>query len=303
MAHATRTLLPTTMAPPSINLLFHPKKKKTNGAAPSPQPSPPKRPRPAVARPPPKKPDDDDDMAALPEGPYTEFKLVSSALNGWKYDVMKFDSRKQVDILKWPAPVKLNRKDLRRSAGAADDGVPQAKAVGPMLGPDGKPVIGMDGRMVMVDAEGRPIHADGSSSSNRQDKGKDKTQPPKKKFQKKTKQVFKVAEEIRQLRKEERYPWVLEDASGSEIWVGAMEEVVKAETQAFFMPASNNTFKFVPAHRWYKFQKKPNHYIPSLEEAESLVSVAPLLLQYSLSSRVVRRWRGSTKIKTPSVGC
>ena len=115
--------------------------------------------------------------------------------------------------------------------------------------------------------------------------------------------MFKVAEEIRQLRKEERYPWVLEDASGSEIWVGAMEEVVKAETQAFFMPASNNTFKFVPAHRWYKFQKKPNHYIPSLEEAESLVSVAPLLLQYSLSSRVVRRWRGSTKIKTPSVGC
>lgn len=30
-------------------------------------------------------------------------------------------------------------------------------------GPDGKPVIGVDGRIVMVDAEGRPIHtAEGS---------------------------------------------------------------------------------------------------------------------------------------------
>jgi transcription initiation factor TFIIF subunit alpha len=59
-----------------------------------------------------------------------------------------------------------------------------------------------------------------------------------------------------------------------------MEEVAKAETQAFFMPASNNTFKFVPAHRWYKFQKKPNYHIPNLEEAEALVcryiSVDPL---------------------------
>jgi len=136
-----------------------------------------------------------------------------------------------------------------------------------MLGPDGKPVIGMDGRIVMVDAEGKPIHGDGTPGSTKNKNGAS----AKRKFQKKTRQVFKVPEATRQLRKEERYPWVMEDAAGTEVWVGKMEEVSKAETQAFFMPASNNTFKFVPAHRWYKFQKRPNYHIPNLEEAESLV--------------------------------
>jgi len=164
--------------------------------------------------------------------------------------------------------VKLNRKDLRRPDTSVS-GTEAPKAVGPMLGPDGKPVIGMDGRIVMVDVEGKPIHGDSTPGSS---KGKNGA-GSKKRFQKKTKQVFKVPDATRQLRKEERYPWVMEDATASEVWVGKMEEVSKAETQAFFMPASNNTFKFVPAHRWYKFQKKPNYHIPNLEEAEALMAM------------------------------
>lgn len=178
---------------------------------------------------------------------------------------MKFDSRKSVDILEWAVPVKLNRKDLRRPDTPVN-GIEAPKPVGPMLGQDGKPVMGVDGNIVMVDAEGKPIHGDGAPGSS---KGKNGT-GTKKRFQKKTKQVFKVPEANRQLRKEERYPWVMEDTTGKEVWVGNMEES-KAKTQAFFMPASNNTFKFVPAHRWYKFQKKPSYYIPTLEEAEALV--------------------------------
>ena len=140
------------------------------------------------------------------------------------------------------------------------------------MGPDGKPVIGMDGRVVMVDAEGRPIRANANGEgSNGKGKDKDKPNPAKKKYQKKVKQVYLVPESVRQLRREERYPWVMEDGSGKEIWVGAMEEVAKAQTQAMFMPAAGDIFKFVPAHRWYKFQKKPNYHIPNLEEAETLV--------------------------------
>ncbi len=52
--------------------------------------------------------------------------------------------------------MKLNRKDLRRNDEVAMDATPLA--VGPMLGPDGKPVIGADGKIVMVDTDGRPIH-------------------------------------------------------------------------------------------------------------------------------------------------
>jgi len=194
---------------------------------------------------------------------------------------MKFDSRKPVDIMRWTAPIKLNRKDLRKDDPAnAVAAVPQA--VGPMLGPDGKPVIGIDGRMVMVDAEGKPIHdyhlnggASGQSGSGApKDKGKGVTANGKKRFQKKTKQVFLVPEEVRQLRREERYPWVMEDSSPNkeESWVGHLEEVSKAETHGFFMPAANDAFKFVPAHRWYKFQKKLKHDLPTdTANVESLV--------------------------------
>lgn len=274
-------------------VLFHPKKKpiftqlkaqgggerptpstsqNTSGTStPSPTPPSPSKPRPKVPRPPRAK-EDEDGVPKL-EGPYAEFRLMSSALNGWKYDVMKFDSRKPVDILSWARPVKLNRKEARRHSSGDDAAGPAAPvAVGPMLGPDNKPVIGADGRVVMVDAEGKPIRP-GEQHSGADAKGKEKEKPSaaKKKFQKKTKQVFLVPEHIRQLRREERYPWVIEDDAGQELWVASMEEVSKAETQAMFMPAANDIFKFVPAHRWYKFQKRPNYHVPNLEEAEDLM--------------------------------
>lgn len=183
---------------------------------------------------------------------------------------MKFDSRKPVDINSWQKPVKLNRKDLRRPDPNASSGTATPVAVGPMLGPDGKPVIGADGRIVMVDAEGKPIHeappsssGSAAASTKKDDKGK------RKKFQKKTRQVFLVPDHIRQLRREERYPWIMEDASGSEIWEGRMEDASKAEMHGLLMPAPNNVFKFVPANRWYKFQKKlPQKQHMTLEEAE-----------------------------------
>jgi transcription initiation factor TFIIF subunit alpha len=202
--------------------------------------------------------------------PFQEFRLMSSALNGWRYDVMKFDSRKSIDISTWQAPIKLNRKEPRRDDG--DGGAPVA--VGPMLGADGKPVIGPDGKVVMVDAEGRPIHAGGGGGGSEDGRGRFGVNG-RKKFMKKTRQVFLVPEATRQLRKEERYPWVMEDASQKEVWVGKLAEVSMSENHAFFMPAANDIFKFVPAHRWYKFQKKPNYHIPSLEEAESIVSGNP----------------------------
>ncbi|KAG5643947.1 hypothetical protein DXG03_009298 [Asterophora parasitica] len=263
------------MAPKaSLALLFHPKKNAKKEAPPprssSPRKLPSAPPKPKVVV----EPEEED--LKLPEGPFQEFKLMSSALNGWKYDVMKFDSRKPTDISRWQAPIKLNRKELRRDD-EAGDAVPQA--VGPMLGPDGKPVIGMDGKMVMVDAEGRPIHASsgasgsgGGGGDNGNGKGKGAAGPGggnmangKKRFQKKTRQVFFVPEEVRQLRREERYPWVMEDSSVNhdEVWTGQMEDVIKSETHAFFMPAANDVFKFVPAHRWYKFQKKMKHDLPT----------------------------------------
>ncbi|KIK91061.1 hypothetical protein PAXRUDRAFT_831152 [Paxillus rubicundulus Ve08.2h10] len=259
------------MPPKSVeSLLFHKKKpiKKEPSALPNSTPPSPRKSATPRQQPAPPKADDNDDTSRLPAGEYSEYKLMSSALNGWKYDVMKFDSRKPVDVSTWEEPIKLNRKDLRRQEAVSTQQVP----AGPMLGPDGKPVIGPDGRIVMVDSDGRPITdttGEGSSSKEKETRGKG---PSKKKITRKTRQVFKVPEEVRQLRREERYPWVMEDARQNEVWVGQLEEVSKANTHALFMPAAQEVFKFVPAHRWYKFHKKPKHHIPNLEEAESLMA-------------------------------
>ena len=260
------------MAPKTngMALLFHPKKgskqQQDQGPPKNASPNPKRKPLPPVEQ------ADEEEELQLPDTPYQEFRLLSSALNGWKYDVMKFDSRKPVDVFRWHTPIKLNRKDLRRDE-AATNVAPEA--VGPMLGPDGKPVIGADGKMVMVDAEGRPIHANSSNGNGTQSKDKGKA-VAKKRFQKKTRQVFPVAEEIRQLRREERYPWVIEDSSPTqnELWIGQMEDASKSETHAFFMPAANEVFKFVPAHRWYKFQKRLKHDLPTdTANVESLVLI------------------------------
>jgi len=293
--------------PPEAAKLFHPKSKRKGPVGiygmqpgrsaisqkpkiPSNPSTPPLKPSP---RPSPKPEKEPTPALSLPEGEYIDYTLVSSALNGWKYDVMKFDSRKSVDILEWAVPVKLNRKDLRRPDTSVSD-TEAPKAVGRMLGQDGKPVIGMDGNFVMVDAEGKPIHGDGTPGSS---KGKNGT-GTKRRFQKKTKQVFKEPEDARQLRKEERYPWVMEDATGKEVWVGKIEDS-KAKPHAFFMPASNNTFKFVPANRWYKFQKKPSYYIPNLEEAEALVCRYTSADHLSSS---FRRWLRDKRTRTLSDG-
>ncbi|KAG7096958.1 hypothetical protein E1B28_004355 [Marasmius oreades] len=264
---------------PSLSLLFHPKKNKKPTAnsprrnpASGTAPRPPKTSSASPASTPSVKTeekvtptveqdDTDTDTFKMPTGPYQEFKLMSSALNGWKFDVMKFDSRKVVDLSAWQQPVKLNRKDLRREdPETANAGMP----LRPMLGLDGQQVYGADGRPVMVDAEGKPVVENGAGSSS-SGKGKGGANGPgKKKFQKKTKQVFIVPDEIRALRREERYPWVIEDAIGQETWVAQLDEISKSETHGFFMPAATgDIFKFVPSHRWYRFQKKLKHDLPT----------------------------------------
>lgn len=213
---------------------------------------------------------------------------------------MKFDSRKPVDLSTWEAPIKLNRKELRRP-----ETTMAQVAVRPMLGLDGKPVLGSDGKIVMVDAEGRLI-ANGTEEGSSKE-GKDKSKDllngnRRRKMQKKTRQVFKASDEARQLKREERYPWVLEDARQNEVWVGNLEDVSKAEIHALFVPAEKEVFKFVPAHRWYKFQKKPKYHVPDLEEAELLVSLFPHCPHTEGSNCIYIRWPKYRRTRIQNVG-
>ncbi|KIY49200.1 Rap30/74 interaction domain-containing protein [Fistulina hepatica ATCC 64428] len=227
-----------------IDLLFHPKKKTR------PPPLPP-----AAADVPSQSTFDSNEDDAnggieVPQGSFVEYKIMSTADAGWKYDVMKFEAHKPIEITDWKAPIKLNRKDIHRED---RDLAAQPQAVAEMHGLDGRPVVGADGNIVMVDADGRPIR----NNPVDKDKGKEKGQQNgRRKFQKKTRQVFLVDEATRQLRKEERYPWVLHDASGEETWIAQLDDPSKSKNYGFLMPAQSLVFKFVPAHRWYKFQKR-----------------------------------------------
>jgi len=287
-----RSATPTSTSTPSP-----PHPNGVDGSRPSPNPRP--RPR----KPPQLKVKKEEEEGEDPNGPFSgefqEFRLMSSNLNGWKYDVMKFESRRPVELEEWQHPIKLNRKEPKREPESRDGpGVGLPLAVAQMLGPDGKQVIGADGKIVMVDADGKPIHgerASGASAAKPKEKG-----PGRKKPQKKTKQVFLVPETTRQLRREERYPWIMEDAIGSQTWVGMLDDVHKADTHAMFLPTADNVFKFVPPHRWYRFHKRPNYQIPSLEEAEKLVSTQTrchLKSTLTLSTR----WPHTKNIDIPSV--
>lgn len=251
--------------------------------------------------------DIDGDLA--PSGKYTEYQIVSTASKGWKYNIMKFaeSKDKEIELTKWRQPIKLNRKDYRppdrgnlglnsNGSGAGDEGEDTKNT--PMLGLDGKPVVGFDGRIVMVGPDGKVIPPSGTSKGSTNGgsskpgskagtpNGKSK---PKNMNRKKIKQVFLVPEETRKLRREERYPWVIEEApletkpvvsngdstastsSAStipgQIWIGHLENPEKNQTHAFLIP-SGSTFQFVCSHRFYKFTKRRLD-VPGAEEAEA----------------------------------
>ncbi|KAF8478312.1 hypothetical protein JB92DRAFT_2837987 [Gautieria morchelliformis] len=155
---------------------------------------------------------------------------------------MKMDSRgKEVDLNKWNGPLKLNRKDYRPSNKGAQD---EAMI---MVGPDGKVPQGNGGK----------------DAANGKGKGKQM-------FKKKTKQVFLIPEEAKQLRREERYPFGLDTANPE-----------KALTHGHLVPKGPQ-FQFVPSYRWYKFQKRPTYRIleqkpkPPMEEVLQTLRLPPL---------------------------
>ena len=125
--------------------------------------------------------------------------------------------------------------------------------------------------------DGRPIKREEVKKEDpdgAEDKPKEAGPAPKKRkpFQKKTRQIHTIPEEQRQLQREERYPWVLEDQAGQETWVGRIENAEKSATHGLFLTATSTEFYFIPAHRWYKMQKRPNFKTASMEEVEAEVS-------------------------------
>ncbi|EJU06571.1 hypothetical protein DACRYDRAFT_113241 [Dacryopinax primogenitus] len=210
------------------------------------------------------------EMKPLPEDPpgtYSDFVITSTGISEWRHDMMSFrptSVKSAVNPMEWPRPVKLNRKELKKNYKTVDK-VEPAK---PLLGLDGKPVIGPDGKVVMVGGvdglqpNGRPRPKDNG-------KGKDKDQQKRKFKRTKTRQVFRVSDEVRQLRREERHPWVLESGDGQQLWEGRMEDRgPPLQVLLFENNKGPGGFLAVPLNKWYTFKEPPKHTILTLDQAE-----------------------------------
>ncbi|KZP00169.1 hypothetical protein CALVIDRAFT_560766 [Calocera viscosa TUFC12733] len=200
-----------------------------------------------------------------PPGTYTDFVITSSGISEWRHDMMRFrptNMNQVVNPMDWIRPVKLNRKELKKNYKAVD----KIEPARPLLGLDGKPVVGPDGKIVMV---GGPdgLLPNGRARPKDNGKGKDKDQPKRKFKRTKTRQVFRVSDEVRAVRREERHPWVMESADGAHVWEGRLEDR-GPQLQVLLFQSQKEGFVAVPLSKWYTFKEPPKHTILTLDQAE-----------------------------------
>ncbi|TIB41943.1 hypothetical protein E3P86_00600 [Wallemia ichthyophaga] len=177
--------------------------------------------------------------------PYTDYKLISNNSNGFKYNVMKLNSNKQVDLSTLPQPLKLNRKDPNHLLTPV-----------PKRDESGKIELDDNHNPILID----PI--------TKQDIPP--IQQPSKHFKKKTKQVFMADESTIELRKSERLPWIME--SGDSIWQGQLDGKPQDQSYVMLIFNKNHDFKVEPTNKIYKFNPQPNYNTLSIDEADQIYS-------------------------------
>ncbi|KAG8823428.1 hypothetical protein FRC17_009335, partial [Serendipita sp. 399] len=175
--------------------------------------------------------------------------------------------------------------------GAGGSGTKKNEKLVALKGPDGQVVIGSNGQPVMVTPAiaaqargGRLPYIPGVTAEPKGKKGKfpqrgaagasgaggkpgdGKPGEGRRRGGKKTRQVFLIPEHTRKLRKEERYPWIWEDASGKEVWEGRRVERNKVKMQ-LLQVCRDGTFRWYPARKHYMFTKLPTWTVLGAEEA------------------------------------
>lgn len=222
-----------------------------------------------------------------PPSNFSDYRLVSSGLaQGYdapsgtpRFNVVKFQSSHEVDPRSFDRPVGMNRRDPRPRpppTGSTTDVKPEPGQAEEEKKEDLRPVLDAQGRVVRGE-DGQPLMAPKQVYDAALVGGSATGQPlpvRKKKdyFKKKTKQVYKVDSDVIRLRREERYPWVLESAEGKEAWVGRMEDTAEKQSYvSFVFEDDKDEFEVVDVRRWFKFQKRAAYETLGVDEAEELV--------------------------------
>lgn len=109
---------------------------------------------------------------------------------------------------------------------------------------------------------------------------------PRRRNAKKTRQVFLIPEATRKLKKEERYPWVWEDATGKEVWEGRRVERSRVKMQ-LLQVCKDGTFRWYPAKKHYMFNKLPTWKVFNADEANERVGLFGFLRRIDANEALV----------------
>lgn len=194
------------------------------------------------------------------EPKYKEYSLVAASkdeLKDLRYHIMRLHTIKNVDpAADFTPPIKLHRKDPRNLQFQATQEEQAAESTG---GEGGESAgEGGEGATVVEKREQADLSKIAPDGGARHAK--------KNQFNKKAKQVIHRDEEAKKLRYEEYYPWVMEDYSGKNTWVGNYE-AAQSDSYCVFV-FHGNGFKMVPVEKFYKFTPRNQYATLTLEEAE-----------------------------------
>ncbi|CCG23663.1 Tfg1 protein [Candida orthopsilosis Co 90-125] len=194
--------------------------------------------------------------------------------------LMKFATKQDVDIVKdFEKPVRLHRKDPRNMQFHLTrqelDQRRKEKEEAEKERLQREAEEGAEGGEKSSSAQG--THPDSQNDPNYNKNSADMSQVApdggarknkKKLFKRKTKQINLMDEAKRKLRYEEHYPWVIEDYTGKNVYVGNYE-AGSTESQHVLFVFDKDGFKMIPAEKVYRFTPRNRYATLTLEEAEA----------------------------------
>lgn len=198
-------------------------------------------------------------------------------LEDTRYHMLRFQTKQDVDIINnFTKPVRLHRKDPRniqfqltreeidRRKRDQDQRKEERDKAREEAAAAKAAAEAEEARLAQEDPKYKSNQADMSQVAP--DGGARK--PKKNIFKRKTKQINLMNEDKRKLRYEEYYPWVLEDYTGKNVFVGNYE-AGSSDTQHVLFVFDKDGFKMVPAEKVYKFTPRNKYATLTLEEAEA----------------------------------
>lgn len=241
--------------------------KKGQGSSPKPDSAPKVKPEPM-------------DVDQVPAGPvpgtYTDYTIYSKVLDAETYCLIRFKApnpNDPVDITRMPSPYRLNRKNPKAKSkddALADSLAPKEPKWHPLRGPDGREIVGKDGKVVMgAMVDGKEIlQVNWGKEKEKMTKAELDAKKKKASFKKKTRQVFSANPESRN-DPQERFPWVFESAGDRDSWTGRKQNFDDGSAYGILtaVPGRSDAMQFVPVPLRYDFVMTKTHAASKSAEA------------------------------------